>query len=72
MLLLWLVEELDIDPSDVFVLGLFCICIILVILYFQLGGKSINSDDMKNATNELQILVLVLAADHMVSRGAQC
>ena len=27
---------------------------------------------MKNATNELQILVLVLAADHLVSRGAQC
>ena len=33
---------------------------------------SINNDDMKNATNELQILVLVLAADHLVSRGAQC
>ena len=26
---------------------------------------------MKNATNELQILVLVLDAAHMVSRGAQ-
>ena len=37
-----------------------------------LGGKSINGDDMKNATNELQILVLVLDAAHMVSRGAQC
>ena len=37
MLLLWLVEELNIDHSDVFVLGLFCVCIIIVILYFQLG-----------------------------------
>ena len=27
---------------------------------------------MKNATNELQILVLVLDAARMVSRGAQC
>ena len=27
---------------------------------------------MKDATNELQILVLVLDAAHMVSRGAQC
>ena len=37
MLLLWLVEELNIDHPDVFVLGLFCIFIIIVILYFQLG-----------------------------------
>ena len=33
------VEELNIDHSDVFVLGLFCICIIIVILSFQLGGS---------------------------------
>ena len=34
MLLIWSVEELNIDHSDVFVLGLFCICIIILILYF--------------------------------------
>ena len=41
--------------------------------YVHLTWKgSINNDDMKDATNELQILVLVLDAAHMVSRGAQC
>ena len=36
MLLIWSVEELNIDHSGVFALGLFCICIIFCI--FQLCG----------------------------------